>query len=376
MKNILLIIALLYTLTISADTVIKNFLPEAYYGMEEGRTSWWLQHDEYWSFTNDMSANGNYALKFTCTNAAALSSTVKAFAGDDSYTGSRVNLEPGTYTLNMKLWVDADYEGTGFNLIIKEGWYKQSFNFSEYETGQWVEVSKNISIDEEVSNSTLLFSVSANQVGNGNFYIDDLQLLREVEEIIYVPYTSSVTSSGASCLTLAQGDYKMNLMVYIENETTIEHFYTIIEEPYTAIKWHISTLEKEKWVELENTFTLNANATESPLEIKVPSNPDHGGGYGALYIDDIAFTKTIANNIDHVAETAVKIYPNPASTSINIETSVGSCITIYNILGKIEKQVTTTALYTDIATDNLSAGIYLVHLVHDGKQQQETLLIK
>ena len=108
--------------------------------------------------------------------------------------------------------------------------------------------------------------------------------IEHLQNSAVVPYTSSIVAHGNSRLSLAQHHYDISLQVYMEEGSTIEHFYTIIQEPYTAIKWDISNLSTNTWVELTQSFELEAAANNSRFEIKIPNNPEYGGGQGTFLI--------------------------------------------------------------------------------------------
>lgn len=107
----------------------------------------------------------------------------------------------------------------------------------------------------------------------------------------------------------------------------------------------------------DNILTIleDANGNHNPADDDVNANsiPDYLENNGALGVN----VSTIKND--------VKIYPNPASSILNIENksneSVGA-ISIYNLNGALVKEVKSATSLQSIAVADLQSGIYFVKI--------------
>jgi hypothetical protein len=88
---------------------------------------------------------------------------------------------------------------------------------------------------------------------------------------------------------------------------------------------------------------------------------------GTVYYDNAYFHKNTVLSSDSFAVSKVKLYPNPTSNILNIE-SVGSIqnIVIYNVLGQevMNKQANESLVSLDVSGFN--AGVYVIKTVIDG----------
>jgi hypothetical protein len=88
---------------------------------------------------------------------------------------------------------------------------------------------------------------------------------------------------------------------------------------------------------------------------------------GIVYVDNIYLHKNTVLSTDSFAVSKVKLYPNPTSNVLNIE-SVGTIqnIAIFNVLGQevINKTANESLLSIDVS--GLNAGVYVIKTVIDG----------
>jgi hypothetical protein len=86
-----------------------------------------------------------------------------------------------------------------------------------------------------------------------------------------------------------------------------------------------------------------------------------------LFFDNLYFHKNTVLSSDSFAASKVKLYPNPTSNVLNIE-SLGNIqtISVYNVLGQevINKALNSTSTALDVSS--LNSGIYVVKTVVDG----------
>ncbi|MCF8465018.1 MAG: T9SS type A sorting domain-containing protein [Flavobacteriales bacterium] len=84
-----------------------------------------------------------------------------------------------------------------------------------------------------------------------------------------------------------------------------------------------------------------------------------------------------ATGIDESAETAIHIYPNPASTTINIERNSFSSeahVNVFNGLGQIQKSVGLSHTKT-VDISGLAVGVYLLQVL-EGDRHFVTRFVK
>jgi hypothetical protein len=90
-------------------------------------------------------------------------------------------------------------------------------------------------------------------------------------------------------------------------------------------------------------------------------------GTGTLFFDNVYFSTVNLNNTDFTNDPKVKLYPNPTSNVLNIE-SLGTIqtISVYNVLGQevINKALNSASTALDVSS--LNSGIYVVKTVVDG----------
>ena len=88
---------------------------------------------------------------------------------------------------------------------------------------------------------------------------------------------------------------------------------------------------------------------------------------GIVYYDNVYFHKNTVLSSDSFTASKVKLYPNPTSNVLNIE-SLGTIqtISVYNVLGQevINKALNSTSTALDVSS--LNSGIYVVKTVVDG----------
>jgi len=79
-------------------------------------------------------------------------------------------------------------------------------------------------------------------------------------------------------------------------------------------------------------------------------------------------------NIDSFSQTALQLYPNPATTFLNINTSETVDITIMDISGRMVKQIKSHGQPISLA--GIHSGMYVVLLKQNGIQSTQKLIIK
>jgi Secretion system C-terminal sorting domain len=102
------------------------------------------------------------------------------------------------------------------------------------------------------------------------------------------------------------------------------------------------------------------------------------GADSLLAIDDFTFkgTSSVLSNKDFNAISGLRMYPNPASTNLNITSSNGAdkTVVIYNVLGKAV--LTSKVVNAPINIANLAKGVYVVKITEEGKTATRKLVIE
>ena len=96
----------------------------------------------------------------------------------------------------------------------------------------------------------------------------------------------------------------------------------------------------------------------------VPADPANESALGSVVVGEKATA-----SIDDVLFDGLKVYPNPASSVLNIsaDTSMDSA-TIHNLLGQQVKNITINANKISLDVSDLNSGIYLVKITSGSKQ--------
>ena len=106
-------------------------------------------------------------------------------------------------------------------------------------------------------------------------------------------------------------------------------------------------------------FDLGASAKGTAYEIQVPT-------YAAVYTDPSGVNEVVNNG-------TVKLYPNPAIAGMPVQLGTTADVEVYNLNGAL---VSSQKAVDAIATESLSAGLYLVKVMTEGNVCIGKLIIK
>ena len=106
-------------------------------------------------------------------------------------------------------------------------------------------------------------------------------------------------------------------------------------------------------------FDLGASAKGTPFEIQVPT-------YAAVYTDPSGVNEVVSNG-------TVKLYPNPVAAGMPVQLGMTADVEVYNLNGAL---VSNRKAVDAIATEGLTAGIYVVRIVDGDKIATTKLIIK
>ena len=115
------------------------------------------------------------------------------------------------------------------------------------------------------------------------------------------------------------------------------------------------------WYSYDKVISYNG-PTANIHEFAVTSNLNN-----VVWYDNLYFHKNTVLSTDSFAVTKVKLYPNPSSNVLNIE-SVGTIqnIAIYNVLGQEVMNKPTNGTLVSLDVSGLNAGIYVIKTAIDG----------
>ncbi|MEY4350055.1 MAG: hypothetical protein RL078_97 [Bacteroidota bacterium] len=94
-------------------------------------------------------------------------------------------------------------------------------------------------------------------------------------------------------------------------------------------------------------------------------------GSGVVFIDNVLFFNENLSATSELTENGVKVFPNPASTHIQIESAKEiQQLTCYNQCGQIINFGDKSGLKIELSTQNLAPGIYFLELTFTENQQR------
>ncbi|MBZ9787266.1 T9SS type A sorting domain-containing protein [Psychroflexus sp. CAK57W] len=159
--------------------------------------------------------------------------------------------------------------------------------------------------------------------------------------------------------------------VMISNDGTVsEYVYQVGTQ---------TTLVKEQWTRVEipmSYFTDLGFANSALFQWKVSPYEDSVDNSGIVYIDNILLTKAALTN-DSFSRAEFKAYPNPTQDVWNIKTTENiQSIQVFNITGRLVKDMKVNGSGAVINTSGLSKGVYLAKISNEFDQTKTIKLIK
>ena len=223
------------------------------------------------------------------------------------------------------------------------------------------------------------FSFTDTTANSGDYslqmHIEDNSLLTGTTNLAC--NVGSSVGPDSAFVTLMAGDYEMKINVLLEGDVPSELQTNIgkTPEPFQAIKWDLSSVNKGEWKELTQVVTLEST-TGTQLALKIFKGKIQATGSFTMFIDDMSLIKTTATSIAKTETISARIFPNPASDLVNIEAEAGSSINIYTIDGKLVKSITNASALTSISTRRFINGIYFVKIENTSGRTIEKLQVK
>jgi hypothetical protein len=102
-----------------------------------------------------------------------------------------------------------------------------------------------------------------------------------------------------------------------------------------------------------------------------------GPAFGPTYVDNVYFHNNTTLSSDSFSQAEFKAYPNPTQDVWNIRTSENiQTVQIFNITGRLVKEVNVNASEAVINTNDLSSGVYLAKISNEFDQTRTIKLMK
>ena len=108
---------------------------------------------------------------------------------------------------------------------------------------------------------------------------------------------------------------------------------------------------------------------DSQSNVILSSNGDYDEGVSGYFT-----TNGVLGNNDYVLNNLV-IYPNPASSILNIDNAENSTIEVYDLLGRIVLSRTNISLKEQLNVSELNSGTYLIRISNDNKVVTDKFII-
>ncbi|MFD0931558.1 T9SS type A sorting domain-containing protein [Psychroflexus salinarum] len=178
----------------------------------------------------------------------------------------------------------------------------------------------------------------------------------------------------------------MHVDFYFEGNPTAEGTVLLVIAQYsdgTNIQknFDVTSLASDTWHEMDVAFAdfdLNStNPRDAIQQVIVQVAGDDGSATGPFYVDNLYFhnNTTLSNNKFTQAE--FKVYPNPSKDDWNIRTTENiKNVQVYNITGRLVRDLQVNGSEAVINTNGLSSGVYLAKVSNDLDQTKTIKLIK
>lgn len=168
---------LIMTAAIAAMTMVSVQAQEFSNSFEDA-SEWWIQpaHREMVSISGDQTKDGSKALKFSAED-----------FGEKNMVTAMVcpfTLDAGTYTFKINIFL-TDKAPTALNTNIRDKdndrFVPVVWKFNKTEKNQWVELTQNVTLENDVDGAELNVSFSSNPKwgGTGTMYVDQIQVFKK-----------------------------------------------------------------------------------------------------------------------------------------------------------------------------------------------------
>ena len=316
---------------------------------------------------------GTYSVRLTVTNADGESATkfvpnminvVSAFNMHDGeeHTCGAIFYDNGgpngqyTNNLNMVLTIYPDTEGGIVQVEFQSFELESNYDFLYIYDGTSVSATQ---IGQYTGNSSPGVVTATNAAGALTFKLTS---------------DTSVTKEGwvayVSCLGVS---YPLEVTAYAEHETVfIGETNTLVANAIGGTGNYTYTWTPADHLDDATSQNPVFTATEAGEFIYIVTVSDGEESLDAT----VTFTVLDPTDVDEIAGTKVSVYPNPASSTLNINVDNGFTslnVKFVNIHGQIVKEVSNAL---EINVSDVESGIYFIKIDCDGQQYLQKIVIK
>lgn len=316
---------------------------------------------------------GTYSVRLTVTNADGESATkfvpnminvVSAFNMHDGeeHTCGAIFYDNGgpngqyTNNLNMVLTIYPDTEGGIVQVEFQSFELESNYDFLYIYDGTSVSATQ---IGQYTGNSSPGVVTATNAAGALTFKLTS---------------DTSVTKEGwvayVSCLGVS---YPLEVTAYAEHETVfIGETNTLVANAIGGTGNYTYTWTPADHLDDATSQNPVFTATEAGEFIYIVTVSDGEESLDAT----VTFTVLDPTDVDEIAGTKVSVYPNPASSTLNINVANGFTslnVKFVNIHGQIVKEVSNAL---EINVSDVESGIYFIKIDCDGQQYLQKIVIK
>ena len=213
-----------------------------------------------------------------------------------------------------------------------------------------------------VSNNTVTWESNVNQNDNSTWAYCNYGSTLQDERLITKTIDFTTTETAVTMTFDFEASYN-----YVHSDDPEEQYnlliYASTDDGATFSSTPVFDLRND--VEFENWTITTASVDLSSLigETTVKLMFNYYGTYGAeMWVDNISIFEGTTGIEEETAANAVSIYPNPASTMLNVHAENYSNVQIINFLGQVVYSANITANDFQINVSNLSNGVYFIRL--------------
>ena len=200
-------------------------------------------------------------------------------------------------------------------------------------------------------------------------------------------YESLQSQAPTTSLTISMNEDLKPYVTYQNNgpstlaSTDTLYFYTVVNNEPVAL--FAAGLGSPQITTGDEMILVQPDAQHSPFPILTKQIMDDNNLTGTFEVcamimgSNSIVDNNPANNIicltvtrgttgiNEVAEGEVNVYPNPATTVINIDNAEGAQISVYDLSGRMVSNVNSASANQTIDASNLAKGMYIVRIVND-----------
>ena len=312
----------------------------------------------------------------------------------------------GLLSLNAQM-LERQIEATGQDTIVDDGdtiVLTVSYNDVEWENGE-IDTFIDDDIDagwegdpEDFNILTAGFRFTNINVAQGST-IDSAFIEVTSHEAKSADDVALITIKGEAADNSSVFDYAIDTTPDVRPKTSAEILWTV-DEPWglwstertTDIKTVIQEIiDRDGWVS-GNALTLfligsdeqgasafdNAREMESFENIADPEDGGDGLNHPERRPKLIIYSDGVGISAELTAAKPLNIYPNPAQNKVNVEMDDNSpaTISIYDMVGRKVKAITTNSKASTIIIENLEKGIYMIVSEQNNAIRSQKLIVE